>query len=190
MIALQRRRFLKSGTACSLAFGMTTVLGLAHASEGRGQKSTNLRTVLAQALRTIGTDSCISAANDLEDRDYRGGSFRFHVRDAGINSTGAVAIATALHSVSSDQALALVSFSLSYNAALGDDGAIALAKALPPTLRELGLVGCGIGETGGLALHKWARQAHGLRMICIENNRLSDRLKTRFQELPGVGAYV
>jgi len=190
MFVMQRRHFLKSVMACSMAFGMTTVLGLAHASEALGPKSGDLRAVLVQTLRTIGTDPCITAANDLEDRDNRGGSFSFHVRDAGINSTGAVAIATALHSVSSDQALALVSFSLSYNAALGDGGAIALAKALPPTLRELGLVGCGIGESGVSALHEWASKARGLRMICIGNNQLSARLKARFRELPGTTAYV
>ena len=189
---MQRRHFLKSGMACSvaIAFSMTMDFRRAHASEAVGQKSGYILATLAQALRTIGTEPCITAAEKLEKRGAQSGDFRFHVRNAGIDSAGAVTIATALNSVSSDEALALVSFSLSYNEALSDVGAIALAKALPPTLGELGLVGCSIGETGGSALYEWARTARGLRMICLENNRLSDELKTRFRKLPGTVAYV
>jgi hypothetical protein len=189
---MQRRHFLRSGTACSvaIAFGMTTEFRLAHASEAVGQKSGNILETLARTLRAIGTHTCITAAEKLEERGIQSGDFSFLVRDAGIDSAGAAAIATALNSVSRDEARALVSFSLSYNVALGDTGAIALAKALPPTLGALGLVGCGIGEAGGSALHEWASNARGLRMICIENNQLSNKLKARFRALPGALAYV
>tara|TARA_E500000331_G_scaffold258878_1_gene249734 strand:+ start:45 stop:383 length:339 start_codon:yes stop_codon:yes gene_type:complete len=106
----------------------------------------------------------------------------------GIDSSCAVKIANALKFVSPEAAAMLASFSLSYSTVLGDAGAIALAGALPPTLRDLGLVGCNIGDLGGLALHRWARTAEGLKMICIEHNQISADLKLRFQNLPGIVA--
>jgi len=42
----------------------------------------------------------------------------------------------------------LASFKLSCNTDFGDAGAIALASALPPILRDLGLVGFKIGGLG------------------------------------------
>lgn len=188
---MQRRYFMKSAFAWSaaLAVGATAGIGGAGAAGTVGKPLDNLELALAQALREIGEPACIAVAERLENRDPGGDGFNFHVRGSGIGSAGAVKIAKALKSVSPEAATMLASFSLSYNAA-GDVGAMALACALPPTLRDLGLVGCNIGDAGGMALHEWARGAQGLKMICIENNQISADLKSRFQRLPGIVAYV
>ena len=191
-IRMQRRYFMKSAIACSaaLAVGATAGIGGAGAAGTVGRPLDNLELALAQALREIAGPACIAAAERLENRDPGGDGFNFHVRGSGIGSADAVRIAKALMSVSPEASVMLRSFSLSYNADLGDAGAIALAGALPPTLRDLGLVGCNIGDAGGLALHEWARTARGLKMICIEHNKISADLKSRFQRLPGIVAYV
>ena len=46
-----------------------------------------------------------------------------------------------------------------------------------------GFVGCGMGDIGSEALLKWARQAPNLRMICVEENKLSQFNKMQFREL-------
>jgi hypothetical protein len=72
---------------------------------------------------------------------------------------------------------------LSCNPLIGDEGARALARSLPDTLRELGLVGCGIKDTGGEAILRWAYKSSRLRMICIEQNPFSERLKAQSRQL-------
>ena len=77
----------------------------------------------------------------------------------------------------------LRSFSASYNSDLTDAGVAALARISPNTMTELGFVGCGIGDTGGLALLDWARRASQPRMICIEQNDFSAELRHEFAKL-------
>ena len=77
----------------------------------------------------------------------------------------------------------LRSFSVSYNPLLGDRGDAALARSLPQTVSEIGFVGCEIGDIGGEALLKWARQAPHLSMICVEENAFSRVTEKRFREL-------
>jgi hypothetical protein len=92
-------------------------------------------------------------------------------------------LARAMSDLTDEEALTLGSLSLSYNPGIGDAGASVVAQALPATITELGLVGCGIGDQGGEALLHWAENASGLRMICVEDNQFSDETKTRFVEL-------
>lgn len=96
-------------------------------------------------------------------------------------------------SVSQAELARLGSFSLSYNK-IGDLGAIALAAALPRTLGDLGLVDCSIADAGAKALLGWAVNASGLRIICIENNSLSEDMRNNFRLLqnasPGLAVYV
>lgn len=72
------------------------------------------------------------------------------------------------------------SISLSYNHSLKDEGVVALMNSLPISIRELGLVNCGIGETGGQELFKWVKNAPDLKMICAEQNSFSDKLRSDF----------
>lgn len=138
---------------------------------------------LANALRSIGSEPCLAAAAALEAPQNDNGDIRFHLRSAGINTSDVVTIAEALRALPNKEASSLVSLSLSYNEALGDAGAISLAHALPPTLRELGLVGCGIGDQGGEALLQWTKQAPHLRMMCIEENKFSYETRMQFTNL-------
>lgn len=70
-----------------------------------------------------------------------------------------------------------------YNFALGDVGAITMAQSFPPTIRGLGLVNCGIGGAGGKAVLGWAEYATGLRILCIEENQISEGIKLQINEL-------
>jgi hypothetical protein len=140
---------------------------------------------LSAALRSCGTAECLSASQRLLAVG-RNGPVTVHLRQAGIDAAATGRLATALASVSDVEAARLISFSLSYNA-IGDDGAIALSKALPASLPDLGLVGCGLNDIGMLALLDWAKAASGLRMICIEGNQPSDRVRAAFRALAQSG---
>ena len=65
-----------------------------------------------------------------------------------------------------------------------------LANALPKTLTELGLVGCSIGDQGGKEILEWAKYAGGLRLICIEENNISEELRNQFRGLKGMSVFV
>jgi hypothetical protein len=74
-------------------------------------------------------------------------------------------------------------FSASYNSDLTDAGVIALALAFRVTMTELGVVGCAIGDAGGLAIQEWAKTALSPRMICAEGNLFSVDVRSRFAAL-------
>ena len=76
----------------------------------------------------------------------------------------------------------ITSISFSYNPDLGDEGAFILLKYLPQSIQEIGLVDCGIGDDGGLAILNWVRDTPNLRMICIEQNNFSQKLKAEFHK--------
>ncbi len=83
----------------------------------------------------------------------------------------------------------LRSFSVSYNPRMGQ-GALALIQALPPTLEELGMVGCALGEGCGEALLSWATTAPKLRMLCVEDNAFSAALRQSIRRLGKPGRMV
>jgi len=89
-------------------------------------------------------------------------------------------IAQAMRELSLYEASALRFFSMSYNPGLTDAGVVLLAQAFPATLSELGLVDCAIGDKGGVAHLRWGKKAVGLRIICVEGNRLSARIRQEF----------
>lgn len=74
------------------------------------------------------------------------------------------------------------SISFSYNKLIGDEGATLLAEKLPKSIYELGLVDCGIGDKGGIAILHWMRKSETLQMVCIEQNNFSDKLKSAFNQ--------
>ena len=180
-----RRGFLRMGLG-GVSFIAATSIGLF--SNGRAavlpaKKPTSVKEVLAATLRTIGTEPCLEAASRLESSFETRSAFELHVRSAAIDAYGARMIAIALRSTPGRDGASLKSLSLSYNKGIGDEGAAALSHELPGSLRELGLVGCDIGDKGGQALLQWARQASDLKMLCIENNNFSDRLRFQFNLL-------
>lgn len=180
-----RRQLLKTSLirVSALVAGTLGLPTFISAFDSPMTEPSTIAITLANALRSIGSESCLVAAASLEASQSNDGDIRFHLRSAGIDASGAMIIAEALRSLPNREASSLVSLSLSYNEALGDAGAIALAHALPPTLHELGLVGCGIGDQGGEALLQWAKQAPRLRMMCIEENKFSYEIRMQFAKL-------
>ena len=180
-----RRSFLRIGVGAGsfLAAISIGLMSKGSATVPPTLKTRSVKKVLAVALRAIGTEPCLEAASRLESALETRSAFELHVRSAGIDASGAQMIAKALRSISEGDAVFLKSLSLSYNNKIGDEGAAALSHALPGSLREVGLVGCAIGDKGGQALLQWASQASGLKMLCIENNNFSDRLRVQFDLL-------
>lgn len=137
--------------------------------------------ILAEALRATENERCLQTAADLERISLDNSQFDLHLRNAGLKPTDAQLIAQALLKTGSGPAL--TSFSVSYNQLIGDDAVATLARALPPSVREIGFVGCAIGDIGGQALVEWAEQAPALRMMCVEDNQFSSKLEQRLANL-------
>lgn len=178
--AVSRRRFFSSLATTSCVF--LTQAGTAMATSYTSPNALKLEDSLQSVLRSVGSAACIAAADKLAATPSDHETLSLHLRSADITSDSALRIADALAGVSQAERSRLGSFSLSYNN-IGDDGAIALAAALPRTLGGLGLVGCSISDPGANALLRWAENASGLRMICIENNNLSEKMRRRFLQL-------
>ena len=190
MIDLSRRQFTATVSAASILLGMT---GMSVASDLTDLNPLTLEQSLQSALRDIGTNPCIAAAENLAQSHSAPPPISIHLRRAGIDEDGAARIARALIALSNVERTRLGSFSLSYNR-IGDDGALALAASLPDTVGELGLVGCSIGDGGGEAILNWASNASGLWMICVEGNAMSQEMRKRFRGLrkttPNMAVYV
>lgn len=187
-----RRHFIKTSVTeiamlAAVALGYPSIIKADHVPM---TNATRVVTTLAKALRSIGSPVCLAAADKLEASHEKRAQVSFHLRGAALTASDVLIIADALTSLPAEASSALVSVSLSYNRALGDAGAIALAQSLPPTVREVGLVGCGIGDAGGEAVFHWATKAPGLRMLCIEENTLSEGMKLQFIELARKNAAV
>jgi hypothetical protein len=52
------------------------------------------------------------------------------------------------------------------------------------------LVGCSIGDQGDQIIFEWAKYMGGLRMICIDDNILSEELRNKFRGLKGMSVFV
>eukprot|EP00961_Rhodomonas_salina_P071462 959690-Rhodomonas_salina.2 len=133
---------------------------------------------LAAALYAIGGSVCTEAAGAA----MKECPTSLHLRNAGIDAATAVQLACAL----AEEVPALQSFSVSYNN-ISDAGAVALVNAMPPTVTEIGMVGCGISDTGGQALAAWARTdaAKQLSMLCVEENMFSASVQQSLTALGG-----
>ncbi len=177
---LTRRQFGWAFGATS--FALTGMAGQTMASDLSRLHDATLEQNLQSALRSIGSDAAIDAADDLARVGKGAGGISFHMRRSKLTLDHTALIARALTLLSDQERARLGSFSLSYND-IGDQGAQVLAAALPETLSDLGLVGCSIGDKGGEAVLRWARRASGLRMICIESNALSKGLRDQFSAL-------
>jgi hypothetical protein len=144
---------------------------------------------LQNALRVIGSDVTMAAADNFASSVVSSSILNLHLRNARITASDVKIIANALDKTPSSELARLGSFSLSYNT-IGDQGAMTLANALPKTLTELGLVGCSIGDQGGKEILEWAKNASGLRLICIEENNISEELRNQFRSLKGMSVFV
>lgn len=180
-----RREFLRSGLIGGLVLltGAVVPLDKSFATSGPdGDAHMSLR-ALIEALRSTGNAACLSAADRLEASWAANAEYNLHLRNARLGPLDAEIIAGAMREVSLSKGPALRSFSMSYNPGLTDTGVVALARAFPPTLTELGLVACAIGDEGGAALLRWGKQAAELQMICVEGNRFSAKIRQGFAAL-------
>jgi hypothetical protein len=97
-----------------------------------------------------------------------------HLRNLDLKINEITAIADILKQ---DHTGFIKSISFSNNPLIGDEGATLIAKSLPTSILEIGLVGCGISDKGGSELLKWMKKSPQLRMICMEKNNFSNELK-------------
>ena len=170
-------------------FSLATNVGALMINKSLSSRELSLEESLQFALKEIGSDVANAAADHLAKRAISSATMNIHLRNAQMTAADVRLIADALNRTSVSELSRLESFSLSYNA-IGDEGANILATCLPATLTELGLVGCWIGDQGGAELLKWVRCARGLRMICIEDNRLSGKMRDQFLSLRGISVFI
>ena len=131
---------------------------------------------ISKILRKKGTLSCIQKAEILENNSAK-------IRDLNLRNLDLEAndVLDIMDNITQESdAIPIKSISFSYNLHIGDVGAILIAKKLPGSMSELGLVGCGITDKGGTEILNWMRTSQNLQMICIENNKFSDQLKKEF----------
>ena len=138
---------------------------------------------LIEALRATKKDICVTAANRLDNLQKAPSEFDLHLRQANLNEADAISIAAALNNLSLTSGPSLRSFSISYNPGVRESGVIALITALPQTIREIGMVGCNLGDDSGQALLDRVRQTASLRMLCVEENNFSVNMLHSFADL-------
>ncbi len=100
---------------------------------------------IASVLRTIGNSKCLEKAKQLEVDGFQ--TSTLNLRDLSLKPNDITAISTVLKQEHHINTIKSISFS--YNTLIGDTGATILAKSLPSSLSEIGLVDCGIGDEGG-----------------------------------------
>ena len=153
----------------------------------------SLRTKLVDALGRANNTGCSEAAALLRTASV-GRTVSLHLRGVGLTVPALEQVTDAIRALNRDEARLLASVSVSYNYALSDAGAQALAKALPSVLPEFGMVDCSVTDVGGNALLAWAKRATGLRMLCIEENQFSAPMAARFRKLadtkPGFSLFI
>jgi hypothetical protein len=182
-----RREF--GGLVGAFSLTLMTSTGKTMASKLSQSNLLTLEESLQNALRAIGSDVTMAAADNFARSVVSSSILNLHLRNARITASDVKIIANALDKTPSSELARLGSFSLSYNT-IGDQGAMTLANALPKTLTELGLVECSIGDQGGKEILEWAKYAGGLRMICIEDNIISEELRNQFRGLKGMSVFV
>ena len=180
-----RRQILRNGLLGSMVLftgvGVSSVRDISAA--GHEVVSQTGISVLISALRSTGKVVCLNAAERLEASSVSEVEYDLHLRNADLGASDAEIIARGIHQNYLNSGPALRSFSMSYNPGLKDSGVVALTRAFPSTLTELGLVDCEIGDRGGAALLRWSKQAIELRMICVEGNRFSSTIRSMFTSL-------
>ena len=118
-------------------------------------------------------------ANALEGSDSQASSM--HLRNLNLKPSEIIAIAKALEEEKVKNNDLIKSISFSYNHLIGDLGAAAIVQSLPASIREIGLVGFGIGDKGAKVLLDWMKTSTNLLMICVEQNNFSEKLKMEFR---------
>lgn len=138
---------------------------------------------LILALTSVNHPVCNAVADRLLLLKEKESNYDLHLRSAELNGEDVELIATAIEAVNAAGGPSLQSFSMSFNPELTDQGVLTLIRNLPPSLTEIGLVQCGLGDQAGEPLVAWAAQLPKLHWLCVEHNAFSDQTKERFVEL-------
>ena len=77
----------------------------------------------------------------------------------------------------------LKSFSVSYNPRISSAGAAAILIALPKHIEELGMVGSDLDDRTGSHLIKFIKQSKYLKMVYVEENNFSQKMRARIKDL-------
>jgi hypothetical protein len=180
-----RREVVKGllGAACATCSATPAFSAVADTKPPGSAATRGLAIKLAKALISLGCSVCMDTALYLDTSQKNTGDISLHLRSAGLDESDVGVITRAFWLLKKQEALALGSFSLSYNPGIGNAGVIALALSLPITVQAIGLVAYEIGNRGGEAILSWVGQASQLRIICVEENQFSDTLKRRFRAL-------
>ncbi|MEX1188851.1 MAG: hypothetical protein WED33_06290 [Bacteroidia bacterium] len=76
----------------------------------------------------------------------------------------------------------VTSLSFSHNPLLRNEGISKILDSLPISITEIGLVGCGISDEIEESLFTMLRNHKNLRMLCMEENIISNSLKLRLNQ--------
>jgi hypothetical protein len=140
----------------------------------RGKKS------IIKALNKIGTKPCLELAAKLVQSTSK--TISFHLREAMLDVESMKKLCIAFIDLNTDTDLTITSLSFSFNPQISDKGISLLLKNMPHGLVEVGLVGCGMTDVSGEELLSWLKKNEQLRLLCIENNNLSEELKLKFKK--------
>ena len=66
---------------------------------------------------------------------------------------------------------------------IGVAGAAAILIALPKHIEELGMVGCDLDDRTGSHLIKFIKQSKYLKMVCVEENNFSQKMRAKIKNL-------
>ena len=103
----------------------------------------------------------------------------FHLRGLNLNASNVISILNFFEIKSSPT---ITSISFSNNPEIGDIGAIEIANQLPKSIREIGLVNCGITDSGGKEILNSIQNLTHLKMLCIKKNSFTSVLINKFQK--------
>lgn len=125
-----RRNKLKGGCAiaCAMATRANAFPALAGPTNGSPGPAQRVSMKFAGALRAIGGDACIAAAQRLEVGEGGNGDISLHLRRANLNTADAIVFARAMSGLTDGEGLTLGSLSLSYNPGIGDAAASGAAR--------------------------------------------------------------
>ena len=182
-LSIGRRTILKSLVLQAAALGVGYFPSIAISNERIEMDNKMGFAELISTLRGMEKKVCDTAAQRMEISLAGDSALSLHLRSAGLDLSDAKNLAKALRNLSANpESVRLSSFSVSYNRALGDPGTVALAQVLPQTVRDIGFVGCDMGDEGALALLEWAKKSSSLKMICVEQNNFSADTRSLYQQ--------
>lgn len=180
MVRTSRRAMLRQAMFVSASALLCS--GKAFASQPESGDHNLKLTPVIQALRAARKSVCLSVADHLEALDSPYASFDLHLRSAGLTEEDTLGLAAALKSLAGQEGPSMRSFSVSFNPGMNDIGATALLAALPTAVTEVGMVGCALGDASGHAVLDLVRRGNALRMICVEGNDFSSRIRAEISD--------